>query len=290
MPLSALVDDTLVCAPLVPDDQWVSMRDRTIRLQPCGHPGFPRVSPAGTRHFVHVRDSGCTHQESAEHLHLKALIASAVSAAGWNAATEVAGEGYIADVLAEGPGGPVALEVQRSSQVLREYERRQSVYDRAGVRCVWFAARVPQGHRAGPALPLFLVRDWLSDPRCAVAGRDVTLAALVAALLSGDCRWRDSVPSRQARIETLRQVCPVCASERTAEVARWLRGACVCGLPVMHASGGITWADGRRCCGHWGPMLTLGAAIADRPADTPVPAGHWCLSSSEPRPRPALPA
>ena len=109
------------------------------------------------------------------------------------------------------------------------------------------------------------------------------------ALLSRTCRWRDEVPSRHATIEMLRQVCPVCASERTAEVARWLRGACVCGLPVMHATGGVTWADGRRCCGHWGPMLTLGATISHRPSDIPLPAGHWCLSSSESRPTPELP-
>jgi hypothetical protein len=286
MPLSALVDDTLVCAPLLPDDRWAEMRGRDIRLQPCGHPGFPRVSPAGTRHFVHVRDSGCAHQESPEHLHLKALIATAVSLAGWKAATEVAGDGYVADVLAEGSGAAVALEVQRSSQVLREYERRQGVYDQQGVRCVWFAARVPQGHRAGPGLPLFLVRDWLSEPQCAVAGRDVPLNGLVVALLTGACRWRESVPSRQATIETLRQVCPVCASERTAEVARWLQGSCTCGLPVMYADGGVTWSGGRRCCGHWGPMLTMGATIAHQPSDAALPAGHWCLSSSGPRPRP----
>lgn len=289
MPLSALVDDTLVCAPLMPDDQWAGIRERTIRLQPCGHPGFARVSSAGTRHFVHVRDCGCTHQESAEHVHLKAVIAAAVVAAGWTAATEVAGDGYVADVMAEGPGGPVALEVQRSSQVLREYERRQAVYDRAGVRCVWFAGRIPHGHRCGPSLPLFLVRDWMTSPLCAVARRDVPLPDLVKALLSRTCRWRDEVPSRHATIEMLRQVCPVCASERTAEVARWLRGACVCGLPVMHATGGVTWADGRRCCGHWGPMLTLGATISHRPSDIPLPAGHWCLSSSESRPTPELP-
>jgi len=290
MPLSALVDDSLVCAPLLPDEQWVSIRDHTILLQPCGHPGFPRVSPRGTRHFVHTRDSGCTHQESAEHLHLKALIAAAVSTAGWTAATEVAGNGYVADVLAQGPGGPVTLEVQRSPQVLREYERRQNAYEAEGVRCVWFAARVPHGHRAGPGLPLFLVQDWMSDPQCAVAGRYVPLAGLVAALLHGDCRWRDTVASRQATIETLRQVCPVCASERSAEVARWVRGACACGMPVMHASGGVTWADGRRCCGHWGPMLTLGATISHKPSNVPVRAGHWCLSASESRPRQAQPA
>lgn len=279
----------MVCAPLLTDQQWAGIRDRRIALQPCGHPGFPRVSAAGTRHFVHVRDSGCTHRESSEHLHLKALIAGAVSAAGWAAATEVAGEGYIADVLAEGPGGRVALEVQRSSQVLREYERRQAVYNREGVRCVWFVARVPHGHRAGPGLPIFLVRDWMSRPRCAVAGRDVPLPTLVAALLQGHCRWRESVSGRQSTVETLRQVCPVCASERRVEVARWLQGACACGLPVMHASGGVTWTDGQRCCGHWGPMLTLGATIAHKPADAALPAGHWCLSSSESRPPPEPP-
>ena len=58
MPLSANVDGELLCAPLIPDDRWNALRGQRVVLQPCGHPGFPRVSGLGTRHFVHTRDDG----------------------------------------------------------------------------------------------------------------------------------------------------------------------------------------------------------------------------------------
>lgn len=283
MPLSATVDEELVCAPLLDDDAWSRLRGRTIVLQPCGHPGFPRVSPLGTRHFVHTRDSACATHESPEHLHLKAVVARAAAQAGWQADTEVPGNGFVADVLTRGRSGQVAFEVQRSSQVLREYERRQAGYEAASIRCVWLVARIPTGHRAGAGLPLFLVNGWQGHPRCVVSGRSVAVPAFVQALLAGRCRWRGSVPGRAVTVETLRQMCPVCATEREAEVARWSRGACVCGLPVLHSTGGIGWPQSRACCGHWGPMLTLAAAVRTEPSDREVPAGHWCVSSSESR-------
>lgn len=289
MPLSATVDDQLLCAPLLDEATWARLRGRRIVLQPCGHPGFPRVSPLGTRHFVHSRNSSCTAHESPEHLHLKAVVARAASSAGWQAATEVAGDGFVADVLVRGPTGQVAFEVQRSAQVLREYERRQAGYEAAGIRCVWLVARIPTGHRAGAGLPLFLVDGWQGDPRCVISGRSMAVPSFVGALLAGRCRWRESVPGQAVTVETLRQMCPVCATEREVEVARWSRGACACGLPVLHSTGGIGWAQVGTCCGHWGPMLTLAAAVRTEPTDRAVPGGHWCVSSSGPRRSPGRP-
>ncbi len=289
MPLSATVDEELLCAPLLDEAAWSRLRGRTIVLQPCGHSGFPRVSPLGTRHFVHARDSACAARESPEHLHLKAVVARAAAQAGWQADTEVPGDGFVADVLTRGPSGQVAFEVQRSAQILREYERRQAGYEAAGIRCVWLVARIPTGHRAGAGLPLFLVDGWREQPRCVVSGRSMAVPVFVQALLAGQCRWRDSVPGRAVTVETLRQMCPVCATEREVEVARWSRGACVCGLPILHSTGGIGWSQARRCCGHWGPMLTLAAAVRTEPSAREVPAGHWCVSSSESRRSPEPP-
>ena len=81
--------------PLMDDGAWSRLRGRSILLQPCGHPA-PTVSRLGTRHFVHERDCGSHAPESQEHLHLKAVVARAVAQAGWSAATEVPGEGFIA--------------------------------------------------------------------------------------------------------------------------------------------------------------------------------------------------
>lgn len=279
MPLSASVDDEVVCGPLMTDPAWAAMRGRSIRLLPCGHPGFPRVSPLGTRHFVHARDSGCRHAESAEHLRLKAVIAQQVADVGWRARTEVPGPGFIADVLAEGPGATVAFEVQRSRQVLLEYERRQQVYAAAGVRCVWFAAHVPAGHQAGPHLPLFQVAQWQGNPRCVVAGRSLTVTAMVRALLGGHCRWRDSVDGHTATFETLRQMCPVCGTARVRQVAGWTTGTCECGLPAVQSVRGDSWPQDARCCGYWGPSLLLGLEFTQVLATAPIAAGHWCLSA-----------
>lgn len=280
MPLSACIDGELVCAPLVPADRWGLLRSRPIELQPCGHRGFPRVSPRGTQHFVHERDSDCHHAESAEHLHLKAVVARAVAAAGWHAATEVPGQGFVADVLATRDDALVAVEVQRSRQVLREYERRQSTYAGAGIRCVWLVNAVPAGHQAGPQLPLFLVQDWLGDPSSVVVGRAMDVPSLVGALLSGQCHWVEAVPAATAVVEKARLICPMCGTAREVEVGRWLQGRCACGLPVHGAASGSRWPEPPKCCGYWGPAVVVSRRTCRVPVQRDMPVGHWCLSDA----------
>lgn len=280
MPLSAMVDGRLVCGPLLDEPAWSRLRGRPITLQPCGHRGFTRVSKLGTHHFVHERDCDCHSPESSEHLHVKALVAQAVARAGWAAATEVPGHGFVADVL--GTSGPsrVAFEVQKSRQVLREYERRQSNYESAGIRCVWLVERVPAGHRAGAELPLFKLTDWLGGPRCVVSGRTVPLADLVGALLAGTCRWRDRVTGRHVAVEAITVLCPMCGSSREAEVSRWISAGCDCGLPVVSAGQVDPFPAHSQCCGYWGPGLVLRRTTRSGRIDRDVAAGHWCFSAS----------
>jgi hypothetical protein len=236
------------------------------------------VSPLGTRHFVHERDSDCHVRESAEHLHLKAVVARAVAACGWLPGTEVAGQGYVADVMATLQDRKVAFEVQRSRQVLARYRQRQQTYATAGVRAVWLVRSVPAGHVAGPELPLFLVTDWMREPGCVVVGRPIPLADVVIALLAGRCRWAPSVPVHREGVEWLRIVCPVCGSARRVVVQRWLQGRCACGVPAMVADPARPWAE-QRCCGYWGPGLGVAVQRASRAASGDVAHGHWCLSA-----------
>lgn len=278
MPLSAIVDGDLVCAPLLPDARWQQLRGGRVELQPCGHRGFPRVSPLGTRHFVHERDSDCHHSESPEHLHLKAVVARAVAAAGWQAGTEVPGDGFIADVLACRGGRRVALEVQRSRQVLQQYRARQDTYARAGVRAVWLANSVPSGHLDDPELPLFLVTDWVGEEaRCVVAGRTLPVPHLVMALLNGACRWRPEVATAQETIAWVRTVCPVCGARRAVVVDRWVEGRCRCGLPVV-VHDPCRRGTQPRCCGYWGAALGVRVGRTARAVRGVVAQGHWCLS------------
>ena len=279
MPLSATIDGEQVCAPLFDDRQWAALRGKTVVLQPCGHRGFIRVSKLGTRHFVHERGCDCHHGESAEHLRVKSLVASAVAACGWMAATEVPGPGFVADVLAQRAGARVVFEVQRSRQVLHEYERRQATYAAQGLRCVWLAASVPAGHQAGSHLPLFLLSDWLGHPTVVVAGRRIALPRLVSALLTGACRWRESVHSMRVDVETLRLVCPLCGKVRQVCLTRWVQGRCPCGLAVQWQARPEVDGESQACCGYWGAAVAVERRTESHVTRQQVPLGHWCVSS-----------
>lgn len=284
MPLSAVVDGQLVCAPLLDEQQWSALRGQTVSLQPCGHRGFGRVSPLGTQHFVHERDSGCEHSESAEHMHLKAVIARAAVNSGWQAGTEVAGEGFIADVLASREQQEIAFEVQRSKQVLRVYQERQERYLQAGIRAVWLARSVPSGYVCTPQVPLFIVTGWDAQPQAVAAGRQVPVPDLVAALLTGKVHWRHEVQAVQQTSDIVRLLCPVCGTRRDVTVARWLQGRCRCGLPAAEHQANPRWWEHAKCCGYWGPAVTLGRTTRTRPAEAPLPVGHWCVDPLEAAP------
>lgn len=279
MPLSAVVGGRMVIGPLLDDAQWSRLKGAQVTLAPCGHKGFPRVSRLGTRHFVHERDCGTHRPESAEHLHVKAVVAGIAATCGWQVATEAPGPGFVADVLARRGGSQIAFEVQWSRQVLQEYRRRQETYREAGVRAVWLVRSIPTGHRAGPDLPLFLLEDWMEQTaRCVVSGRRAPLGTVVRGLLGGRCRWRDTVPGGGCTVELLELLCPVCGTRRVVEEAVWASGRCTCGLPVLspRVPG---FVEPTRCCGYWGPSLILGRRSRQRSSADDVQAGHWCLSA-----------
>ena len=284
MPLSALVDGQLLCAPLLDEQQWSCVKGQTVVLQPCGHKGFGRVSRLGTQHFVHERDSGCEHSESAEHMHLKAVIARAAADSGWQAGTEVAGQGFIADVLATREQQQIAFEVQRSKQVLRLYQERQERYRQAGVRAVWLARSVPSGYVCTPQVPLFVVDGWDGQPHAVAAGRRVAVPDLVDALLAGKVHWRGEVGAAQQTTDIVRLLCPVCGTRREVAVARWLQGRCSCGLPVAQQQANPRWWEQAKCCGYWGPAVTLGRTSRTRATEATLLIGHWCLDPLDPAP------
>ncbi len=279
MPLSALVDEELVCAPLLDEQRWKELKGHPVTLQPCGHRGFTRVSPLGTQHFVHERDSGCEHSESPEHLHLKAVIAVAANSAGWQAATEVSGDGFVADVMAVAEQRRVAFEVQRSKQILREYQHRQERYRQQDIRSVWFAKSVPAGYVANEHLPLFVVSGWNSEPQVVVAGRIMPVTAMVGSLLAGHVSWRESVPVQKDTSEIVRLMCPACGTRRDVTVSVWRQGRCECLMPVVRQQPNSTWWEKGRCCGYWGPALIVGRGSRSQAASDALDLGHWCVRS-----------
>lgn len=191
MPLSAYVNGDYVYGPSITEGTWQAlrrMRNREVRL-PCGRDGFLRVSPRGTKHFVHhANHEDCPWaNESPDHVDAKCAIVAGLAAdprtRDWTVRTEQCGPDWRADVLATSPDGRrrVAFEVQLSEQSFEETVARQVRFSAAGVEGVWLFREPPrrrsgsdtmayweafggaQSHRDGaplPHLPLFrLFRD-----------------------------------------------------------------------------------------------------------------------------------
>ena len=213
-------------------------------IQPSGVPGSEPDTSCMNATVAHA-------PESQEHLHLKALVARAVAQAGWSAATEVPGEGFIADVMGirDGASGLRGAEVPAGAAGVRA-----SAGDVCGRRRTGGVAgrQGPARYQAAEHLPLFTVTDWLADPRVIVTGRTIAVNRLVGQLLAGSCRWRDVVPSTGAAVETMRLLCPMCGDLREVGVSRWLRGTCACGLPVIRQMRSGDDEYRRTCCGYWG--------------------------------------
>lgn len=131
----------------------------------CQAVAWPRAAPC--RHFYHRRrpeDCAYVH-ESLEHLELKAVVASIFHGLGWLARTEVAGAGWVADVLAERDERRVVVEIQLSPQDSDTTVARWERYRDAGVPSVWIMRKVPDCLPVELALPAFeLVRHY-SKPR-----------------------------------------------------------------------------------------------------------------------------
>lgn len=200
MPLRALIDGADTVGPLVADADWDRLRERvrtknaSVALGCCGAGGFLRSSKLGTKHFVHRRAAGCAGSgETYQHLWVKAEIVHACVAAGWTAETEVAGDGWRADVLARRGSAQVAFEAQWSAQDARDTLARQERYAASGVRGCWFL----RGETASPPrreLPVFALLPSADGVAVvAHAGENYSIRRFVSALLAGEVRFRARV-------------------------------------------------------------------------------------------------
>lgn len=166
--------------------------------------------------------------ESFYHLKAKADILRACARAGYEAATEIAGEGWRADVLATRGDVRVAFEVQWSFLRLEECEYRQQRYAQAGIRACWFFRNPPQvmarsarSREAGELkarrdLPLFhLVANGDSTFAVELHRRLYPLAEFVELLLTRRVRFCERAITRRASHYTARCFdlpCPRCGA------------------------------------------------------------------------------
>ncbi len=131
MPLRAIINNEDVLAPFLDDAAWQLFKTRVknehldVRLPCCGGIAYLRTSKHGLNHFVHKeRDTCISAPETWQHLKAKREIVLACRSAGYEALTEVSGDGWRADVLAGKGNVKIAFEVQWSPQTWEETQER----------------------------------------------------------------------------------------------------------------------------------------------------------------------
>ncbi len=145
------------------DAQWtaISGLPRGALVMPLTRwPAVAKTSIRGLRFFAHYSGYPGTlpTPESYNHTRLKIDVVRSLRALGYVANVEVPGsspigELWIADVLAEEPGGAkVAFEIQFSSQHLKDFRARTERYQRSGIRVCWIMPERPVAHRIGKAI------------------------------------------------------------------------------------------------------------------------------------------
>jgi len=133
---------------LLDESQWADLKHaqsvrKHLRMPCCEQGVVLKTSKLGTNFFAHQRRGNCTTKpESAEHLTLKSLVATAIMDCGWSVATEVRGrtdkgEEWIADILACRGSRRIAVEIQWSRQSTEDTYTRQARYQRSNVRGLW---------------------------------------------------------------------------------------------------------------------------------------------------------
>jgi hypothetical protein len=143
----------------------------------------------------------------------------AARAAGWSAEPEVAGDGWIADILAERGSARVAFEVQWSRQTAEEYRTRQQRYVDAGIRGAWFVRHktsvptTPDDH-----LPAFLLKADGNAMTVDVEQTTMPLAEVVTRLLTKRIGFRAHVSAGQPSTVVVRYHREDCYQCRSASL------------------------------------------------------------------------
>lgn len=152
----AVLNGKSISAGLQFSDDWDMLkadhRDKSLVCPVCFEKVIPKTSKLNTFFFAHRAHSNCASAgETAEHLFLKQLVEKSAIAAGWSATTEYRfehdGNYYFADVFCTRGNAKVVIEIQWSKQSNEEFERRQKVYNDAGMRSAWLYRRNVKGRK-----------------------------------------------------------------------------------------------------------------------------------------------
>jgi hypothetical protein len=206
MPLRAIINGENIIAPFLSEDEWLRLKNRikeqnlVVELPCCRQIAFLRTSKYGIQHFVHKERDNCTSApETWQHLKAKQEIVLACKAAGYDAITEISGDGWRADTLATKGKQKIAFEVQWSPQNLAETEIRQQIYKNAEVRCCWFFKKMPVGNHHPPRrdLPMFQILIDEDEPsKVILDGKEFLLSDFVELLLRGKIRFCERITAK----------------------------------------------------------------------------------------------
>ncbi len=203
MPLRAISGESDILAFALDASQWgalkKSYKDNSLSMPCCGNAAVPKTSPRGTYFFAHKVRSDCTTApESAEHIYLKTVIASAALTAGWKVVTECrgiapGGAEWIADVLCKKASASVAFEVQMSYQTVEQMRMRQERYKASGVRGAWLLAPTAFQRtytRPSREVPCFYLAPVDINAEPSIPAFEVSLKDFVIGMLNGYLSWQ----------------------------------------------------------------------------------------------------
>lgn len=224
MPLRAIINGVDVIASFMTDDEWSQLKQRIkaekldVRMPCCGAQAHLRTSKYGVHHFYHKKKGDCTSPpETWQHLKAKQEIVLACREAGYDARTEVEGEGWRADVLAEKGNARIAFEVQWSPQSWEVTKQRQQKFKDAGVRGCWFFKRLPDYYYPTGDVPSFALH--VTTDACTVifytddASQEIPLSQFISLLLNSKLRFCDqfrAAPAQDVEIKLMPYPCWTC--------------------------------------------------------------------------------
>jgi hypothetical protein len=140
MPFVALLSGERINSLDISPGDWNALKQAhpDVAMPCCRREGTLATSKLGKPFFKHIRRGNCTSEpESEAHRECKAIIYTTARDMRFEADTEVAGDGWIADVLVSTSQITIAFEVQLAGQTAEKTAERSSRYRASDVMPVW---------------------------------------------------------------------------------------------------------------------------------------------------------
>lgn len=150
-------------------EEWNRMKDAwrlgAYLLPCCRTPAVLKTSINGVQFFAHVSDECATAPETVWHKEGKAAVLAALRTMSIEGRDEVPGNSpsgakWEADVLFTVHSRVIVIELQRSYQSLRDFQKRQDRYRDSGVESYWLVRQEGFATLAKSAARLVLKRDF----------------------------------------------------------------------------------------------------------------------------------